>query len=70
MTKKKDRGVTRLEDEMVEDVFAMSDAEIDRFVQFYERLTRFMLTEMQSRADAVIHLGANREPLELDIHIR
>jgi hypothetical protein len=28
MTKKKDTGVTRLEDEMVEDVFAMSDAEI------------------------------------------
>ncbi|MBS0281778.1 MAG: kinase [Proteobacteria bacterium] len=48
----------------------MSDDEIDRFVQFYERLTRFMLTEMPSRADAVVHLGANREPLELDIHIR
>jgi hypothetical protein len=29
MTKKKDPGLTRLEDEMVEDVFAMSDAEID-----------------------------------------
>ncbi len=29
MTKKKDTGVTRLEDEMVEDVFAMSDAEIE-----------------------------------------
>ena len=29
MTKKKDFGVTRLEDEMVEDVFAMSDAEIE-----------------------------------------
>ena len=29
MTKKKAPGVTRLEDEMVEDVFAMSDAEID-----------------------------------------
>jgi hypothetical protein len=29
MTKKKDPGVTRLEDEMVEDVFAMSDAEIE-----------------------------------------
>lgn len=28
MTRKKDPGVTRLEDEMVEDVFAMSDAEI------------------------------------------
>jgi len=29
MTKKKDPGVTRLEDEMVEDAFAMSDAEIE-----------------------------------------
>nr|WP_015063349.1 hypothetical protein [Paracoccus marcusii]AFQ90348.1 hypothetical protein [Paracoccus marcusii] len=29
MTNKKDTGVTRLEDEMVEDVFAMSDAEIE-----------------------------------------
>jgi D-glycerate 3-kinase len=47
----------------------MSDDEIDRFVQFYERLTRFMLTEMPSRADAVVRLGKQREPLELDIHI-
>ena len=29
MTKKKATGVTRLEDELVEDVFAMSDAEIE-----------------------------------------
>lgn len=29
MTKKKDPGLSRLEDEMVEDVFAMSDAEIE-----------------------------------------
>jgi hypothetical protein len=29
MTNKKDPGLTRLEDEMVEDVFAMSDAEIE-----------------------------------------
>jgi len=47
----------------------MNDAQIDRFVQFYERLTRFMLAEMPSRADAVIRLGEQREPLELDIHI-
>jgi D-glycerate 3-kinase len=48
----------------------MSDDQIERFVQFYERLTRFMLTEMPSRADAVVQLGPHREPLELDIHIR
>ena len=47
----------------------MSDDQIDRFVQFYERLTRFMLAEMPSRADAVVRLGENREPLEMDIHI-
>jgi D-glycerate 3-kinase len=48
----------------------MSDTQIDRFVQFYERLTRFMLAEMPSRADALVRLGEDREPLEMDIHIR
>jgi D-glycerate 3-kinase len=48
----------------------MSDHEIDRFVQFYERLTRFMLAEMPLRADALVRLGENRQPLEMDIHIR
>lgn len=48
----------------------MSDEQVDHFVQFYERLTRFMLAEMPSRVDAVVRLDANREPLELDIHIR
>jgi len=38
----------------------MSDAQIDRFVQYYERLTRFILTEMPSRADAVVALDAHR----------
>ena len=38
----------------------MTDAQIDRFVQYYERLTRFILAEMPSRADAVIALEANR----------
>jgi D-glycerate 3-kinase len=45
----------------------MTDAQIDRFVQYYERLTRFMLTEMPSRADALVTLDANRHPLGLDI---
>jgi D-glycerate 3-kinase len=49
---------------------AMNDEQIDRFVQFYERLTRFMLAEMPSRADAVAILGIDREVLELDIHLR
>ncbi|HEY2835741.1 MAG TPA: hypothetical protein VGI89_04165 [Rhizomicrobium sp.] len=38
----------------------MTDAQIDRFIQYYERLTRFILAEMPSRADAVVALDANR----------
>ena len=45
----------------------MSDAQIDRFVQYYERLTRFILAEMPSRADAVVRLSPSRQPLDLDI---
>lgn len=48
---------------------AMSDAEIDRFVQFYERLTRFMLTDMPDRSDALMRLGPKREILEFDIRL-
>jgi D-glycerate 3-kinase len=48
---------------------AMSDAEIDRFVQFYERLTRFMLAQMPERADALMRLGTRREILEFDIRL-
>ena len=43
----------------------MTDAQIDRFVQFYERLTRFMLAEMPSRADALVALDKDRHPLDL-----
>lgn len=60
----------KLRARMDEPTHVMSEDEIDRFVQFYERLTRFMLSEMPSRADAVVRLGEQREPLELDIHIR
>lgn len=45
----------------------MTDAQIDLFVQYYERLTRFMLSEMPSRADALVTLDADRHPLGLDI---
>jgi D-glycerate 3-kinase len=48
---------------------AMSDAEIDRFVQFYERLTRFMLAEMPDRSDALMRLSPKREILEFDIRV-
>lgn len=39
---------------------AMSGAEIDRFVQHYERLTRHILREMPQRADLVLQLGEER----------
>ena len=35
----------------------MSDAEIERFVMHYERLTRWMLLEMPCRADACLYLN-------------
>jgi D-glycerate 3-kinase len=39
----------------------MSDAQIDRFIQHYERLTRHMLASLPARADAVIRLGADHQ---------
>lgn len=41
----------------------MSDAEIGRFIQHYERLTRWMLEEMPERADLVVRLSEDRTPL-------
>jgi D-glycerate 3-kinase len=35
----------------------MSDAEVERFVMYYERLTRHMLRELPQRADIVIPVG-------------
>ncbi len=40
----------------------MSDDEVARFVQHYERLTRWILEEMPARADWVIPLDAERTP--------
>ena len=45
----------------------MTDAQIDRFVQYYERLTRFILAEMPSRADAVVALDANRHVSDFEL---
>ena len=41
----------------------MSDAEVARFVQHYERLTRWILEEMPGRADWTVPLAADRTPL-------
>ncbi len=38
----------------------MTDAEIARFVQHYERLTRWLLAELPPRADMVVELDADR----------
>ena len=40
----------------------MNPAEVRRFIQHYERLTRSILTEMQQRADVVVLLDADRQP--------
>jgi D-glycerate 3-kinase len=44
----------------------MSDAEVARFVQHYERITRHILSETPSRADIVIDLGPAREVLRIE----
>lgn len=38
----------------------MNPAEVQRFIQHYERLTRHVLTEMPSRADLVVQLDPTR----------
>ena len=43
----------------------MSDHELARFIQHYERLTRHILSEMPARADAIVKLSETREPLEV-----
>ena len=43
----------------------MSAAEIGRFIQHYERLTRWILAEMPDRADLVVRLGPDREVLAI-----
>lgn len=42
---------------------AMTAAEVETFVQHYERLTRHILSEMPARADRVVRLDAARRPL-------
>ena len=41
----------------------MSDAEMAIFIQHYERLTRWILTEMPTRADWMVRLAEDRTPL-------
>lgn len=41
----------------------MTDPEVGRFIQHYERLTRWILEEMPERADWTIRLDGDRRPL-------
>jgi len=43
----------------------MSDAELARFVQHYERLTRWIDEEMPARADVVVRLDGRRQMVEV-----
>jgi len=45
----------------------MSDGQVERFIGFYERLTRHILDEMPARADLVIRLAWDRSPLSVGI---
>ena len=45
----------------------MSDAEIDRFVLHYQRLTEHILREMPTRADVVMRLDRDRNLISCDI---
>jgi D-glycerate 3-kinase len=50
----------RLQSEGTDTSRVMTDAQIDVFVQHYERLTRHILTEMPARADVTVRLGVDR----------
>jgi len=41
----------------------MTDAEVGQFIQYYERLTRWILEEMPARADWVVKLNPDRTPV-------
>lgn len=43
----------------------MNPAQVSRFIQHYERLTRWILEEMPIRADLTVQLGESREVLSL-----
>ncbi len=47
------------------DTRVMDDAAIARFIAHYERLTRYILSEMPDRADLVVKLDAGRQPVEI-----
>lgn len=46
----------------------MSDAEVDRFIAHYERITRHLLEEMPARADLVLDVDRDHHPAALRIN--
>jgi D-glycerate 3-kinase len=44
----------------------MSDAQVQHFTEYFERVTRHMLQDMPGRADLVVRLDANRRVLACD----
>jgi D-glycerate 3-kinase len=46
---------------------AMEPLQVQRFIQHYERLTRWILEELPPRADLAVQLGEGREVLELSL---
>ncbi len=45
----------------------MNEAQVARFIQHYERLTRHVLAEMPPRADVVVRLGDDRRVLGVNL---
>ncbi|MBW1760939.1 MAG: kinase [Deltaproteobacteria bacterium] len=45
----------------------MSPSAVRRFVMHFERLTLFMWEEMPGRADAIVYLGENHAPIQVDL---
>ena len=45
----------------------MTPDEVRRFVMHFERLTRFMWEEMPGRADAVVYLGEDQAPAQVEL---
>ena len=48
----------------------MSDAEVDRFIAHYERITRHLLEEMPARADLVLDVDRGHHPAAVRINRR
>jgi D-glycerate 3-kinase len=69
-TQQEDELRARLEDAGRDPALAMDAAQIGRFVQHYERITRAILAEMPGRADLTLHLDPARRVKNLTYRLR